>query len=110
MPISDERRAQILRYYFAEHWRVGTIARQLGLHHTTVDRALSEAGLPKAGRARRASMIDPYVPFIVQTLEHHPTLTASRLHAMACERGYPGGEDHFRHLVALHRPRRPAEA
>ena len=36
MPISDERRAQILRYYFAEHWRVGTIARQLCVHHSTV--------------------------------------------------------------------------
>ncbi|MGZ8244701.1 MAG: hypothetical protein ACXWT9_13945, partial [Methylomagnum sp.] len=38
------------------------------------------------------------------------TLTASRLHAMVRERGYPKGPDHFRHLVALHRPRRPAEA
>ena len=110
MSISPEQQALILRYHHAERWRVGTIARQLGLHHTTVDRALSEAGLPKAGRARRASMIDPCVPFIVRTLERYPTLTASRLHAMACERGYPGGEDHFRHLVALHRPRRPTEA
>ena len=87
MSISPEQQALILRYHHAEKWLVGTIARQLGLHHTTVDRALSEAGLPKAGRARRASMIDPYLPFIVQTLERYPTLTASRLHAMACERG-----------------------
>ena len=29
---------------------------------------------------------------------------------MVHERGYRGGPDHFRHLVACHRPRRPAEA
>ena len=29
---------------------------------------------------------------------------------MVRERGYGGGPDHFRHLVACHRPRRPAEA
>jgi transposase len=29
---------------------------------------------------------------------------------MAHERGYRGSPDHFRHLVAEHRPRRPAEA
>src|SRR6202012_5686062 len=43
-------------------------------------------------------------------LEKFPTLTASRLFAMAYERGYRGSPDHFRHLIALHRPRRPAEA
>ena len=37
-------------------------------------------------------------------------LTASRLFAMVRERGYRGSPDHFRHLVARHRPRRPAEA
>jgi hypothetical protein len=29
---------------------------------------------------------------------------------MVRERGYRGGPDHFRHFVACHRPRRPAEA
>ncbi len=87
MSITAEQQALILRYYHAEKWLVGTIARQLGVHHTTVDRVLSEAGLPKAGRARRASMIDSCAPFVVRTLERHPTLTASRLYAMACERG-----------------------
>ncbi|MCK7495953.1 MAG: IS21 family transposase [Comamonadaceae bacterium] len=37
-------------------------------------------------------------------------MTASRLYAMARERGYCGGPDHFRHLIALHRPRPKAEA
>src|SRR6202008_1074120 len=51
-----------------------------------------------------------YLPFIFATLQKFPTLTASRLYAMVRERGYGGGPDHFRHLVACHRPRRPAEA
>ena len=49
---------------------------------------------------------DPYLPFILQTLEKFPTLKASRLYAMVRERGYRGGPDHFRHLIACHRPRR----
>jgi transposase len=51
-----------------------------------------------------------YLPFIRQTLENFPTLTASRLFAMAHERGYRGSPDHFRHLVGCHRPRPKAEA
>ncbi|MGO9999316.1 MAG: hypothetical protein ACLPKW_16465, partial [Acetobacteraceae bacterium] len=39
-----------------------------------------------------------------------PTLSASRLYAMVRERGYRGGPDHFRHLIAGHRPRSHAEA
>jgi len=45
-----------------------------------------------------------------ETLEKFPTLTASRLHAMVRERGYPGRPDHFRHRIARHRPRQTAEA
>ena len=40
MTIDDEHKAQILRYHFVEHWRVGTIASQLGVHHSTVERVL----------------------------------------------------------------------
>jgi transposase len=110
MTIGPEREAQILRYYHAERWRIGTIAQQLGVHYGTVQRVLAQAGLPKIGAVQRPSKIDPYLPFICETLEKFPTLTASRLYAMAAERGYCGGADHFRHLIALHRPRPKAEA
>jgi len=55
-------------------------------------------------------MADPFVPLIEQTLEKYPTLRASRLYAMVRERGYPGGPDHFRHVVARYRPAPAAEA
>ena len=102
--------AQILRYYHAEKWTVGTIARQLHVHHSVVRRVLAQAGLPRIGAPPRPSPIDAYLPFIRQTLETFPTLTASRLYVMVRERGYRGRPDHFRHLIACHRPRRKAEA
>src|ERR1700734_3384210 len=102
--------AQILRFYHAEKWTIGTIARQLHIHHSVVRRVLAQAGLPRPGPPPRASKIDAYLPLIRQTLESFPTLTASRLYVMAYERGYRGSPDHFRHLIACHRPRPKAEA
>ena len=110
MTIPPELESRILRYYHAEQWRVGTIATQLGVHHGTVRRVLAQAGLPIQAPRPRPSLIDPYLPFVCATLEQFPTLTASRLYQMVKERGYRGAPDHFRHLVSLHRPRRPTEA
>ena len=107
--ISPEREAEILRLHHAEKWGVGTIARQLGLHHYTVGRVLQQAGVVPA-RPSRPSIVEAYLPFIRETLEKYPTLTSSRLYDMVRERGYPGRPDHFRHLIAGLRPRRPAEA
>jgi transposase len=110
MSIRPELEATILRYYHVEKWRVGTIARHLQVHHGTVQRVLRRAGVPPPQHATRASKADPYVPFIRQTLERFPTLTASRVYAMVRERGYRGSPDHFRHIVAMHRPRPAAQA
>jgi transposase len=110
MTTRPEVRAQILRYYHAEKWPVGTIAKQLGVHHATVSKVLIRAGLPRILEYTRKSIADPYVPFIKEMLDKYPNLTATRLHAMARERGYPGGVAHFRYIVSLYRPRPPAEA
>lgn len=110
MALSPEQEAQILRYYHAERWRIGTIATQLGLHRDTVARVLTQAGLPPIGPVPRPSAIDPYLPFIGETLAQFPRLTAARLYGMVRERGYPGRPDHFRHLIARYRPRPSAEA
>lgn len=110
MSISDELKANILRYHHVEKWRVGTIARHLNVHHTTVKRTLSETGVSKHSILIQASMIDPFLPFITETLQRFPTLTASRLYDMVKERGYPGSPDHFRHLISFYRPKKIAEA
>lgn len=107
--IPDELEQRIVRLHFVEKWTVGTIARQVGVHHTTVDRVLRDHGVTRAVQ-RRPSMVDPFLPFIHETLEKYPTLPASRLHAMVAERGYPGGPDHFRGVIARLRPKKSAEA
>jgi len=106
--ISAEREAEILRLYHVEKWRVGTIATQLNIHHSTVRRVIGHDGL--ASEHVRPSAIDPYIPFIRQTLTKYPDLRASRLFEMVRARGYRGGPDHFRHVVSRMRPRPPAEA
>jgi hypothetical protein len=78
MTIPPDLEAQILRYYHVEKWRVGTIARQLHVHHGTVARVLAQAGLPRIGPPARRSGVEPYLPFIHQTLEKFPTLTVIR--------------------------------
>ena len=102
--------AEILRLYHAEHWPVGTIAGQLRVHHGTVRRVLAQAGVPVAQTMARASIVEPYRAFIVETLTKYPTLRASRLYHMVRERGYPGAPDHFRAIVSQLRPRPAAEA
>lgn len=100
---------RILRLHFVEKWPVGTIARQVGVHHSTVRRVLHSQGAPMPVSSR-SSMVDPFLPFIREQLERYPKLPASRLHAMVAERGYAGSESHFRRIVATLRPRKPAEA
>jgi transposase len=126
MTIAPEVSAQIVRLHETEKWRVGTIARQLNVHRDAVRRVLRahaavhgaplgladvEATQPDpAPTPLRPSRIDPYRPFILETLGKFPTLTAARLYTMVCERGYHGSGSHLRHLIAGLRPRPAAEA
>lgn len=110
MTISKESEAEILRLYYAERWKVNTIADQLGVHHSTVERVLNENGVAADRLKIRPSIADPYMPFIRETLEKYPKLNATRIYRMVKERGYPGGVDHFRDIIARHRPRPASEA
>ena len=59
--IPDELTQKILRLHFVEGWKVGTIASQAGVHHTTVRRVLESQGIA-ARFELRPSMADPYLP------------------------------------------------
>ena len=110
MTIDKETRTEILRLYHAEKWKIGTIARQLGVHHGAVRRVLKDAEEPRQQKRRR-SKLDPFIPFVKQTLADYPTLPASRLYEMARERGYQGkSESHFREMITPLRPKPAAEA
>jgi transposase len=106
-----ERAAEILRLYHAENWSIGTIAAQLHIHHSVVRRVLRHEGAVLAPPTLRPSAVDPFVPFIIETLAKYPRLRASRLHEMLRTRGYTGSSHHLRTLVRQRfRPRQPAEA
>lgn len=108
--ITKEQEAEILRLHHVEKWLVGTIAGQLRVHHTTVQRVLRRHGVTSEVVHPRPSIVDPYKAMIVEQLEKYPKLRASRLYEMAKERGYQGSPEHFRKVVARLRPRRSAEA
>jgi hypothetical protein len=40
--ITPAQHAEIRRLYYGEHWKVGTIAAQLGVHHDTVRAAIAD--------------------------------------------------------------------
>ncbi len=108
--ICPDLEAYILRLHLVEKWPPGTIAVQVGLHPQTVRRVLEKGGISHKTFRRKPRMVDPFIPFLLETLEKYPTLCASRLFAMVRERGYKGLPDHFRAIVAEIRPRPAAEA
>ena len=78
MTIDKKARAEILRLHYAEKWKIGTIANQLGVHHITVRRVLADDGVPRHMRRHRRSKLDPFMPFIRQTVNRHSILTPNR--------------------------------
>lgn len=108
--VAPELETEILRLHFAEKWRVGTIATQLGVHHSVVRRVLAQAGLPVPKLAPRPSLVDPYVPFMREQLDKYPKLPGSRLFWMLKDRGYRGGESRVREVVGQIRPKPKGEA
>jgi transposase len=101
--IDPETRAQIRRYFYAEHWKVGTIARELGVHPDAVRHAIETQRLGGAYPVR-ASVVDPYLGFLREILDQHPRLRATRIYQMARDRGYAGGVGQLRRAVARLRP------
>jgi transposase len=96
--------AEIRRLYYAEHWKIGTIAAQLGVHPVAVRRSLNRPLEPPAPRPPRARITDPYLPFLTATLERYPRLRATVLHRMLRERGFAGSVVQLRRLVRTLRP------
>jgi transposase len=108
--IAPEVHARIRRLFYAEHWRVNTIAAQLGVHHDTVRRAIESERFIRPGAQIRSSALDPYKAFITATLEQYPRLRATRLWAMVRDRGYPGSAIQVQRYVRTVRPAARAEA
>jgi transposase len=106
--IPAELRAHMRRLVLAEGWRIETVARRFGVHHSVVRRALRDE--PERGRPGPASRLEPFKPYIVQRLTELPDLTGVRLFAELRERGFPLGLTQLRRYVAQVRAPRPRRA
>ena len=108
--IDAELYARIRRLYFAEHWTIGTIATELGVHRDTVGLAIERDRFAHGARPVRPSRLDPYKDFAQQTLDAHPRLRATRLYEMLRDRGYPGSVVQLRRYLRTVRPTARVEA
>jgi transposase len=110
MTVSHEREAEIRRLFFAEHWKRGTIAAQLGVHPDVVARVIGPVGRrPYPGRPE-ARVLEPFESWVDETLARYPRLVATRLYDMLRERGYEGSVRTLRRYVREARPRPRTEA
>jgi transposase len=110
MTVSRDTEVEIRRLFFAEHWKCGTIAAQLGVHPDVVTRVVGPLGpSPRVNRAH-VPVLEPYMPFVDETLATYPRLVATRLFDMLRERGYSGSLRSLRRYVQTARPRPKKEA
>lgn len=98
-----ELRARIRRLFYVEHWKIGTIARELDLHPETIALAVETERFSNTKTLRR-SATDPYADFIREILATHPRLRATRIFQMIRDRGYSGSVVQLRRFVACVRP------
>lgn len=95
--------AEIVRLHYAEHWPVGTITTQLGLHSDVVKRVLG-LGEPRPESPRRPRIVEPFHDFVLEQLTQYPRLRATRIYDMIRDRGYAGAVTTVRRYVADVRP------
>jgi transposase len=99
-----ELKAQIRRLVLVEGFKIETVARRFGLHHSTVSRALEEETGPAP--PRKARVMDPYKAYVVDRLMDHPQLTSRRLLVEIRQRGYQHGIAQLRRFVVqIRKPR-----
>src|SRR5712691_11546466 len=96
--------AEMRRLYYGEHWKIGTIAAQLQVHPDAVHRAIDRPVGPPSSRPPRPRLVDPFLPWLEETLKTYPRLRATVLHRMLRERGYTGGVVQLRRIVRQLRP------
>ena len=106
--IAPEIIVKIRHLFYAEHWKIGTIAAQLDVHRDAVRAALETEGFNRARREQSDRLADPYLDFIRQTLKQYPRLRATRIFQMIQLRGYSGSVSQLRRVVAVLRPAQEA--
>jgi len=75
--ITEAQRATIRRLFYAEHWPVGTIAREVGLHAETVRAALETKRFIARAQPRPRSSI----PISTSSVKHSSNTRGCGRHA-----------------------------
>ena len=81
--ISAELNAKIRCLFFAEHWKIGTIAASLSVHPDAVRNVIESSRFNFKRVLMRQTLTDPYLSFIEQTLKEYPRLRATRMCSFA---------------------------
>jgi len=102
--ISKDIEAEIKRLYHAEHQSRHSIAKYFGIHQGTVNRVLGLKAKLIRAELIRSTLVDPFVPFVIETLTRHPRMRSTRLYLMLVDRGYKGSVQQLRRRVAHLRP------
>ena len=103
--ITAEMRAEMRRLVLREGWRIQTVARKFGVHHSVVRRAIQDGAMDE--RPGAPSALDAFKPYIVKRLLELPALTSVRLYDELKARDFPLGLAQLRRYVAQIRPPRP---
>jgi len=109
--ITPEMRAEMRRLVIREGWKIETVARRFGVHHSVVRRAVAsdrEGG--GGGAPPTPSAVEPFKAYIVERLTDYPSLTATRLLLELRERGYAHSVTILRRYVAKVRAPRSKKA
>lgn len=103
--IGADIRAEMRRLVLVQRWRIETVARRFGVHHSTVRRALRNGpddGTPPLPQ----TVIEPFKPWILERLTEAPQLSGTRLYEELKARGYQHGVAAVRrYLVKVRHPR-----
>jgi transposase len=108
--ISVEIRAEIRRLVLRDGWKIETVARRFGVHHSVVRRMIRDDASLDGRRTPKGSLLDPHREYLVHRLGEHPELTSTRLLQELRERGYAGGVSVVRRYVAKIRAPRQRKA
>ena len=71
--VTEECIAEVMRLHYADGLSMRAVSRKLGLSRNTVRRLLGRVPIQRAtSRARRDSMLDPYLPEVRKLLDETP--------------------------------------
>ena len=107
--ISIETWAEIRRRFYVEHHTINAISCDLGIHHSTVRRAINAQSFIKKSTIVSRSQLEHLHPLILDLLERSPKIRATRLFDLLKERDFKGSIQQLRRYVRKLRPQKTGQ-